>query len=303
MTDKKFEFIKNLTESKLIRHKAMLSKYDARDIADMIFLYMLAIQVLKSDFNAAPFGLAYLHKTFVANRIDDFRHSSSDLNLLAHTLFGANNTDSYETLKNKDSNDILMNQINFDYNMVRRWSRMSIQGSDTTSLDYRLLLKLEQDLKITNSNFRAIRRLVSDWNNIPNESQQLAMTRLILEFRKLMPQAEIMRVLEKFARSKKLMIKDNSNLAKNLAIMSAGAIAGAAIVRFLRGDRFKSHKQKKNLRLGEMASGGATAAGAIAAVPMPLGTVQSRTGSVDNSDTEKTQKKSKKSKKKSKKPD
>ena len=61
--ESKFGFISELSESKLMRSKSAISRYNARDAADIIFLYSIILVVFKNDFRYASAASTYARKT------------------------------------------------------------------------------------------------------------------------------------------------------------------------------------------------------------------------------------------------
>lgn len=231
----KYEFIGDLCESSLISHKSRLKGYDAKDIADLIYLNFLALQILKSEFDTYPFARDYARKTFQLNNFDQFRQGGTDLYVLIHTLFGKNNKDALEKLKNQKANEFFLKKLNYSKTDVRRWYSDLINNKSNPAQDSRFFLKLENGLQISTSDYKSIRRFASKWNDVENHAKQLAMTRLLFAFKSRARRSELLPVLEKLSKKKKYKIagaknpeksKPGKGLLKKLAI--GGAVAGAA---------------------------------------------------------------------------
>ena len=67
------EFINDLCESRLIRQKKQISRYTAKDAADLVFLYACILTILKNEFKYAPVASRYAKKTFMFNNFNTFR--------------------------------------------------------------------------------------------------------------------------------------------------------------------------------------------------------------------------------------
>lgn len=232
-----YSFIKELCESRLIRSPYSYKKYSARDIADLIFLYFLGVQILRSEFDSKPFASTYARKTIMWNKIDDFRNGGNDLYMLMYCLFGKNNESAIQMLKKQEASKVLIANLHFNYPQAKQWLYHVGEGFDANDMDKLFLMKLEAMLKIQVSDYRAIRRLVTDWTELGQAERQVAMTRLLLALRARAPQSEILQMLEHVAKENKLEIpvsinpeepiEKHGNSLKPIAI---GAAIGAGLI-------------------------------------------------------------------------
>jgi hypothetical protein len=231
-----FEFIKQLNESSLIRNTKALKSFNARDIADLIFLYFLALQILRNDFESNPEAADYANRTNMWSSIDEFRNSGTDLYILMHTLFGSNNKSALNMLDNQHANNLLLQNLQFDYPQAKKWLMNISAGNEETPKDKQFLMKLESMLLIKNGDYRAIRRLVQDWNDLDQQAKALTMTRLLMALRARAKRSELLPFLEKTAKNNKLEIQGVKNPEvsepdkKHWKGAAIGAAIGGAIV-------------------------------------------------------------------------
>jgi len=207
--------ISTLCEARLIRSKQMLSNYNAKDIADLIFLYFLLLTILKKDFNAAPIAAAYAKTTLQAGNWDNWRFSYNDLGMMIHTLFGKKNQ--REQLRDQEQNKNFYKKISFKEQDAKNWLRDAVRGLDRGNRDQRFLLNLERGLQIDNSNYRSIRRLVPNWQNLTHGEKSLVVTRLLHAFRIRARKSELFLVLDALAKANNLEIKNTVNPEKQSA--------------------------------------------------------------------------------------
>jgi hypothetical protein len=73
------EFIGNLFESKLFPDRNSLKSYNERETKNMIFIYMLALQILIHEDYTNSFAHDYLYKTFKYGKFNSLELSSNDL--------------------------------------------------------------------------------------------------------------------------------------------------------------------------------------------------------------------------------
>ena len=207
--------IGTLCESRLIRNKQMIETYNARDIADLIFLYFIILTILKKDFAGAPIAGAYAKHAIRFGNWDDWRFAYNDLGALIFTLFGKNK--SAVTLKDPEASEMLMKRMSFDETLTKQWLRDVVRGIDRSNRDRRFLLNLERKLAIDNTSYKAIRRLASEWTTLSKSQRRLITTRLLQALRVRARKSELLRIIEAMARSSDLEIKgaNNAELDKN----------------------------------------------------------------------------------------
>jgi hypothetical protein len=274
--------ISTLCEARLIRTKNMLSNYNSKDIADLIFLYFLVLTILKKDFNAAPVASNYAKQALRSGNWDAWRFSYNDLAVLIHSLFGK--PSQIDQMKDPEKNAKFFSKIRFDEQEVKNWLRDVVRGIDRSNRDNRFLLNLERNLGIDNSNYRSIRRLVPAWQTLTHGERSLVVTRLLHAFRVRARKSELLPLLDALAKMQNLEIKDAVNpeilSSKSSLLSRAAAYAGLAAGAIGLGVAHGIWKAKKNAErrkqeydaikeneIAESASAGATSAGAVASVP------------------------------------
>ena len=186
-----------LKESTLIRGRQYLKAYDMRDILDFTFLYMLSLQILRDE----SFIERYVYNT---TRLDTdyakYKQQGNDLYQLLHLLLGEDGTGHY--LKKSKSSERLKElkspnkkDINWFLNQVRH------ERPDNMSAENRMMINLEQDLMIKNSDYRSIRRMVRDWDKIDDTKKKKVLEQLTKAFRTRLPKAEIRKELDAYAKT------------------------------------------------------------------------------------------------------
>jgi hypothetical protein len=186
------EFIGNLFESKLFPDRNSLKSYNERETKNMIFIYMLALQILIHEDYTNSFAHDYLYKTFKYGKFNSLELSSNDLYWI---LFHLKN--------NIDKKFNLYNLQDFVKNVLKE--------KTTTSEDSRRFLQLQSQLNINESSYKSLRILISHWNELSLNQKKLAMTRLILIFRTHFFKSDLLYKLEQLISKKKLEIKDVKN--------------------------------------------------------------------------------------------
>lgn len=235
------DFIQNISESRIIGNsKNGLSRFNVRDIADILFLYIVAIHIIKHDFYGLPELQKYISSVGNLSNFDNFIPSKNDLYLFLHVLFGMNNDNVLSIMKDDDSNKALLPLLRINMQEMRKFLLMAKNGQTDISFERRFLLSLENGLRIQDSKYKSIRRLASDWSTETESVKRLVMTRLLQIFRSKARRSEILPILEKVSKTnnledKRLPPMENEPLGQktpktsilaNLGAFTAAAAAG-----------------------------------------------------------------------------
>lgn len=199
----------NLNESSLFSSFSSVHRYSARDVADLTFLYLISLHVLRSEYHTAPFAKSYAQKTLVHGDWDDPYLNSTDLyQLLNITL--ANSSKFREHLKDPSKSDVFLHDLMLDEYDVKRFLQNIQRSSYNDDLSARLLFRFERALRISVTNYKSVRRVCSDWNtaHIDHEAKSLAVTRLLQAMRNRANWGDLTAPLQSLAKFEKLEIKN-----------------------------------------------------------------------------------------------
>jgi hypothetical protein len=107
-------------------------------------------------------------------------------------------------LRNPDASDLLLQQIHVDSHDVERFLHNLQHVNFDPELSGRLLLQMERDLKITTSNYKSMRRILTDWHmdHVDTEAQCLVMTRLLQALRAKALRGDVIARLQSLARDR-----------------------------------------------------------------------------------------------------
>ena len=228
------EFIQEIQESRLISNKRNLKNYTYQEIADIAFLYFLTIQILRNELEYMTRIKKYVSATTRFYNFDTYRSSGNDLYQLLHVLY------------NHSAQKELKNYKKFVHPTVRSQALViwlnNISAPRNNAKDHRLLFAIENGFDIKNTSYKAIRRLVEEWDGITQTQKQLSITRLLQAMRAHAPKSELLPWLEQFARKRKLEIEDaanpeqqhsaqtksSNNMLAKAAIYTGTAVAGFA---------------------------------------------------------------------------
>lgn len=210
-TDNKptFTFLKDMSEARLIGGSVSgLGKYNARDLADLLLLYLAAINILKHDFYGLPKVQRYIASTGNLVNFDYFSPARNDLYLLIHVLTGRNNERAVSKLKDMEASQELIDSIRLSSQELKRYLRMAMTGVKDESFERRFLLLAERQLQVSNSYYRSIRRLASTWATQPESTKRVVMTRLLQILRSKFRRSELLPFLEEVSKKQGLHDKE-----------------------------------------------------------------------------------------------
>lgn len=206
---KEFQLLNELIEAKLFGGGISgIKKYNAREIADLLFLHIIALQIMKKQFHGLPKIQEYLKKTGNLINFDSIMYSRNEVYIFIHILFGGKQADRQRALlKDQEASQALINTLSIDFPQFRRFFRLLMIGKTDQALERRFLLALERDLKIDNSYYRAMRRLSSNWERQSNSSKKLVITRLLQVLRSIARRSELTIILEQVSRQERMVNK------------------------------------------------------------------------------------------------
>lgn len=207
-----FELIRGLQENRLLR-LSKPSNYNARDIADLAFLYLVTLHLLRCEFETAPFAQKYAAQTNARGGFTQADPANTDLYQFLHIL--ANPTGNLaSSLGNHEANELFWPTMSFSSALVRQLlADIAKRGAYDTKMARRILLKLEQQLHISNSNYKSMRRLAGEWDtgDIDTHQKQLVVTRMLQALRARARQGDILHQLELLAGSQNLELSNAAN--------------------------------------------------------------------------------------------
>lgn len=243
------DFIQDLNEAKLFGHsRTNLKRYNAKEIADLLFLHICALQIMKHEFLALPDVQAYVKRAGNVANFDYYIQSRNEIYILLHILIGKYAGMQQKMLKDQEASQEYLSQIKINVMLVRKYLRLIVAGKADVGFERRFLIELEKGLMISNSYLRSIRRLVMTWPTQPESNKRLVMTRILQLFRTRARRSELMPILEMLSKREKMEDKSLNPLEgegpgqktpakkglgflKGLALAGGGALAGYHLTR------------------------------------------------------------------------
>jgi len=193
-----------IAESMLLPNLSRISKYSARDVADLAFCYMLALHMCRQEFETAPWVRLYATTSLSVNGWHMTNLNRTDLYQFLTLLISQTPTWTHN-LRNPDASDLLLKQVSLGSHNVERFLHNLQHVSFDPELSGRLLLQMERDLKITTSNYKSMRRILTDWHldHVDTEAQRLVMTRLLQVLRAKAAQGDVVQKVNALSKDRK----------------------------------------------------------------------------------------------------
>lgn len=219
-----FSFIlENCNESKMFRN-SYLNQLTLRDTVDSVFLNLLTLYLLSKEFETRPFAQEYAARTISFGNFAVARVGGTDLYQGLHImLYPAGHTATQ--LKAPEQNTALAAQLHTNTKLVKEFIRSIANGSLDRTTAIRIMYRLEGQMDIDISNYKSLRRLITDWENITTMQRQLCVTRLLQYYRLRGRHSELLPVLDTLAKNKNMELTDVGNA--ELAAVGAGAVTGS----------------------------------------------------------------------------
>ncbi len=193
-----------IIESRLLPNLSRMSRYSARDVADLAFCYMLALHMCRQEFETAPWVRSYAHLTQDAQGFTNTNLNKTDLHQFLNVLI-AQPHKWLSYMKDSDASKLLLHEIHVQSDVVNRFLRNLHSMNYDAELSGRLLLQMERELKITTSNYKSMRRIMSDWHlpHVDTEAKRLVMTRLLQALRAKAQTGDVISKLERLSRERR----------------------------------------------------------------------------------------------------
>lgn len=150
-----FDFIKELSESKLFPSKLTLDKVSDNDLRRWVFMMLCALSIMGKDDHCRNWVKDYCRKTVRQNQFDDWRSDGTDLYLAIYALHKR------ECIK---------------ISRIKLWLKDLSEGRLTT--DKRFFTSLGEITHVNDSVLMTIRRHVLNWDDLSRSDRKDTVRRL-----------------------------------------------------------------------------------------------------------------------------
>jgi hypothetical protein len=220
-------FIQSLGEARMFKTKQQIKGEGARSLTDHLFVSMLSLYSMSTDYKTAPQVAAYARRT---NMYGGFNRPSPSGTDVYQTLFTLSKPTG---LADSPADKLLLAKVNLDQRKIKQFMKMLETGKVNPGQASAFLYKLEKQLAITDPKLRAARRLIGDWTTASTQQRQLAATQLNKYYRMSARRSDLNPIFKKFTddnglvmgAKKKRSIK--ATIARKVGAFAAGYAAGS----------------------------------------------------------------------------
>jgi len=247
-----------LAEARLFRYSRSFGAFTGRQIADMMFLNMLVLQLLSLEDKTAKKAIDYAKITVAYGNFALFRTAASDLYLLAYAILHPDN----KNMKYSKHNESLqfLKSLQFDQGLYVRYLRLIAQGRATKQYAYTYFFRLETQLKIRDSRYKRWRRLISTYSTLRFAQRNALTAQILFEIKRIGGGSgrgsELIPALEPFLKKRGYQDaerKANQAAAKanktSFAKRAAGTVAGAIAGKYAM-NKLKKAKPSTQSKIG-----------------------------------------------------
>jgi hypothetical protein len=233
-----FSFIKDLHESRMTKDNGNSKKLTYSDCCERLYLTLLILETMRHFPDFQESVKRYAKGTVGFETYKFYRIMGSDLYNFVYFLVGGDTAQ--DKLKDPAAAKILKAATKIPVNDLNRYIRALASGS-TTIKQYNpssLFLRLESALKITNSDYKAVRRSIMNWDKETRSEKRLVATRLLFAARAKLSSSDIMPEFSKWAAIKNMEVASTTDPEPTKSKPDlAGSSQNLALYRYLVGSK------------------------------------------------------------------
>jgi hypothetical protein len=196
------DFIKDLQEARMTRNANNQRVLTYTDCCERLYLSMLVLELLYKFKSYRPQAQAYAKKTVSHDSYKHFRMNSTDLYNFIHFVTG--DDDALSKLKDPGSALALRKSTTLPTMAVNRY--ISTVSSGTNRNASQTFIQIESALRITNTDYKAIRRGLFNLSSMQQIDIKKLVTRLLIASRAKLRSSDIISYLESLAADKALEV-------------------------------------------------------------------------------------------------
>ena len=199
-TEATMDFVSSLFEARMTRDSSDQKVLTYTDCSERLYLTLLILQLLNQYPTYRQLASKYARDTKHSN-YDRFRMYSTDLYNFVYFVTG--NEEALNKLKDTESAKAMRKKSSFPTMAFNRYLMDLQQGLIAPSI-MQVFLNIENGLRISNTDYKNIRRNVFLFNSITEREKQNLVTRLLHAARAKLRSSDIIEYLEKLASDRNL---------------------------------------------------------------------------------------------------
>ena len=230
-----YSFLRDLHESRMTKDNGNAKKLTYTDCGERMYLTLLALETMRQYPDIQAYVRRYAKKTAGFELYKMYRIMGTDLYNFIYFLVG--DSSAQDKLKDPDSAKRMRASTKLPTSAINRYINAIAQGKQPVQVN-NLFQAIESALKVSNSDYKAIRRNLMNFARLTKAEKRLISTRLIFAVRAKLRSSDIIEDFEKFAAVKNLekaSVIDPEPTISTPDLSTTGA--ELALYRYLVGDR------------------------------------------------------------------
>lgn len=216
------EFIKDMHESRMTRSTGTVKSLTYTDCCERLYLSVLILQALNQYAYFRNSAREYARRTTGYDTFKAYRMSGTDLYNLAHFVNGEDMI--LDKLKDPSAAKRAAKNVTLPLMQLNGWLK-SIATGTTYSTTSQFLINLEGALKITNTDYKTVRRNLTRYTSLSTKDKENTITRLLIAARAKLRTSDLIDDLSKLAATNDL---ETARVADNEPTVSVPDISTTA---------------------------------------------------------------------------
>jgi|TARA_R110000851_G_scaffold327296_1_gene496636 hypothetical protein len=203
--DAPFSFIKDIHEARMLRDDKNARVLTYTDCCERLYLSLLCLEMMRHYPKYNTFVKTYAKTTTNKNNYNIFRMFSTDVHNFIYFVVG--DDDAMDKLKDPGAAKLIRTKTQLSTMALNRYLSQLAHNTEPTGVS-QLFIKVERELNIKNSEYKSIRRLVTNIQGVSNIERGTFTTRLLYAVRAKLRASDLISDFEKFVKDKGLETKD-----------------------------------------------------------------------------------------------
>ena len=233
--EESYSFLRDLQESRMTKDNGNAKKLTYTDCGERMYLTLLALETMRQYPDFKAYVQRYAKKTAGFEQYKMYRIMGTDLYNFTYFLVG--DSGAQDKLKDPESAKRMRASTKLPTSAINRYINAVAQGKTPVQLN-NMFQAIESALKVSNSDYKSIRRNLMNFARLTKAEKRLISTRLIYAVRAKLRSSDIIEDFEKFAAIKNLekaSVIDPEPTISTPDLSTTGA--QLALYRYLVGDR------------------------------------------------------------------
>jgi hypothetical protein len=200
-SEESYSFLKELYESRMTKDNGNSKKLTYTDCGERMYLTLLVLETMRQYPNFVNYVQRYCKKTAGFESYRTYRIMGTDLYNFIYFLVG--DSRAQDKLKDPESAKRLRANTKLPTAAINRYINALAQGKQLSEVNS-MFMAIEGALNVTNADYKAVRRNLSNFSKLTKDEKRLISTRLIFAVRAKLRSSDIIEDFEKFAAIKNL---------------------------------------------------------------------------------------------------